>query len=101
MQHYGQELLNGNFGPRLDGPCVTVENFRVEEITVPTSLHYSTDDPISNAIDVNRLIPMLSGTADLFVQEVSGFNHLDFCRGVNAHRDVYPTILKFLNKHAC
>lgn len=75
------------------------ENFYVERITVPISLHYSRSDLITTSADINKLIPMLSGTSDLYVQEIDDFNHLDFALSERAAELVYSKILCFFDKY--
>lgn len=99
MQHFGQEVLYKYFGRRLIALDDEPENFRVHQITAPLYLHYSGNDPIGDKIDVEQLVPMLSGSTDLRYQEIKGYNHLDFIQGLDAHVELYPTILKFFANH--
>lgn len=92
---------NKNFGPRLIAPDSEPKNFPLEEITVPIYLCYSTNDLFADVTDVQRLIPMLNNTADLCVQKIEGFNHLDFVQSVNAKDLIYKNILSFFAKHTC
>lgn len=75
------------------------ENFPVNEITVPILLQYATNDQLADIADVERLIPMLSGTKDLYLQQIDDFNHIDFVMSVNAFEIVYSKILWFFAKH--
>lgn len=62
------------------------KNVPLEQITVPTSLHYTTNDEIADLVDVNRLIPMLNGTKDLYLHQIDNFNHADFIISVHCSR---------------
>lgn len=66
---------------------------------MPVSLHYGTNDALADITDVNRLIPMLNGTKDLYLQEIDGFNHVDFISAANIFEIVYSKILYFFAKH--
>lgn len=76
------------------------ENFCLERITVPISLHYSTTDLITSTPDIDRLIPMLIGTSDLYVQQIDDFNHVDFAISERAAEIVYSKILWFFGRCA-
>lgn len=101
FQHYAQLMLHKNFGPRLMGPDCEPQNYRVERITAPIFMSYSTSDLIADINDVKRLIPMLSGSADLCLHEIEGFNHLDFVQSVNAQKIIYKNLLSFFVKCTC
>lgn len=75
------------------------ENFQLDRITVPTSLHYSNTDPTTSKTDINRLVSALNGTKDLYVQKVNDYNHFDFAVSRNAAEIVYSKILCFFEKH--
>lgn len=78
------------------------EDFPLFQITAPISMHYSTYDPFTDPIDVNRLIAKLRhAVSDLHVQKISDvvFNHADFTYGIHAADLVYSDILKFFAKH--
>lgn len=51
--------------------------------------------------DVEKLIPKLCGSRDLFVQKLDTppFNHIDFVWGMHAAEKVYTRILDFFAKH--
>lgn len=84
------------FGRRMKGnkiPC----NFPLYQITVPTSIHYTTVDELADPIDVKNLISQLNSTKCLYVQTIDSgeFNHIDFAWGIHAADIVYSEIIKF------
>lgn len=96
--HYGMEIRYGYFGDYKHGSKIP-SDFNLSQITAPISLHFSPNDPLTNPIDVHRLIPQLNSLA--FVQEVieTKFNHMDFVYGKNTAKIVYRLILDFFNKY--
>lgn len=76
-------------------------DFPLHRITAPISLHYSPVDSFTNPKDIERLIPQLNGTQDLYVQTVNEikFNHVDWIWGIFANELVYSVILDFFEKH--
>lgn len=63
-----------------------LSDFPLYQITVPISLRYSTADLMVVPKDVEKLIPKLCGSRDLFVQKMDTppFNHIDFVWGMHA-----------------
>lgn len=100
LLHYFDEMDYGYFGRQKKGskvPC----NFPLHKITASILLQYSTTDILSDAKDVEKLIPKLSGAKDLSVQKIheTPFNHIDFLWGIHASEIVYSKILNFFAKH--
>lgn len=93
-------MLHNYFGCRLTASNSVPKNFTLNQITVPISMHYSKNDRLADITDVNRLIPMLNGTKDLYLQQIDDFNHADFIISVNAIKILYPKILCFFEKHS-
>lgn len=96
--HYATEIRYGYFGKYKLGPKIP-PNFNLSRITAPISIHFSTNDALTDPIDVNRLISQLNSLH--FVQEINEivFNHIDFLWGKNTARIVYSRILNFFNKY--
>lgn len=84
------------FGCQKTGTDVPPD-FPLHQITAPISVHYSSTDANGNAKDVEKLIPKLNGSRDLFVQkyDTTPFNHVDFIWGINAADIFYTKILDF------
>lgn len=77
------------------------DDYPLEKITAPMSIHYSTVDSFTDPIDMNRLISKLTSTSDLHVQIINGtdFGHADFIWGIHAAEMIYSDILQFFAKH--
>lgn len=75
-------------------------DFQLSRVTVPLSLHYSTEDILADATDAKRLIPKLKN-AKVYVQEINDrkFNHIDFVWGMHSASLIYSKILKFFDKY--
>lgn len=102
LVHYGQLIQHGYFGRRMQKSSDPVPNdFSLEKITAPISLHYSPVDSFTDPIDINRLISKLTSASDLHVQVIDGtaFNHADFIWGIKAAEIVYSDIIQFFTKH--
>lgn len=99
FQHYGQEITYLYFGRKLQSTNYVPKNFRVDQISVPLSLHVGKQDVIATPIDVNKLIPMLKNAKDLYHQEIEDFNHSDFIYAYSANKLVYSKVLAFFEKH--
>lgn len=97
--HYLQLAKYGHFGPYLKGTDIP-HDFPLHLITAPLSIHYSTSDTLADPDDVERLLPKLTGSIDLFTQKITElFNHVDFAWGIHANKIVYKRILDFFKKH--
>lgn len=98
--HYFDQKDYDYFGLQKTGTTVP-SDFPLHQITVPISVHYSATDHLTDPTDVERLIPKLCGSRDLFVQKLntSAFNHIDFVWGIHAAEVVYTKILNFFAKH--
>lgn len=71
-------------------------DFQLSQIRIPMSIHYSADDAITNAANVETLLRKLNNS-EMFVQFLNEtqFNHFDFIWGTNTSALVYTKILKF------
>lgn len=76
------------------------EDFPLDKITAPLSIHYSPFDSFTDPKDMNRLISKLINVSDLHVQVINDtlFNHADFIWGINAADLVYSDVIKFFAK---
>lgn len=99
LLHYGQEIEHGFFGKYMNGFKVSPD-FPLSRITLPLSVHYSTEDLLANPTDAERFIPMLKNS-DVYVQAINDrkFNHVDFVWGMHSASLIYSEILIFFNKY--
>lgn len=96
--HYGQEIEYGFFGKYKFGSKIP-DDFPLDRITTPMSVHYSTADILANARDARKLISKLRNK-ELYAQEIHAmFNHIDFVWGINSAELIYSRILKFFDKY--
>lgn len=99
--HYGQLIKFDYFGRRMKNSSEPVpEDFPLDKITAPLSIHYSPVDSFTDPKDMNRLISKLINVSDLHVQVINDtlFNHADFIWGINAADLVYSDVIKFFAK---
>lgn len=97
--HFGQQI-NYNFFGRYKTGLRIPSNYKLWQITAPTSLHYSPVDKFTNPQDVQTLIPLMSNCL-VYVQTVdqSAYNHVDLVWGKSAANDIYKNILEFFAKY--
>lgn len=92
------------FGPKMykyEGEIP--EEYQVDRITVPMSIHYSAVDHFTPELDVQKLINNLINVKDKevnFIPESEKFEHGDFVIGTKAKRLVYDNLLNFFDKYA-
>ncbi|XP_031633178.1 lipase 1-like [Contarinia nasturtii] len=96
--HFGQEMELNYFGPMMHSiGSKTPKEFPIDKVTAPISIHYSTADPHTHSLDIKKLQLNLPNVVD--VQEIKGFNHLDFLWGIHTHEIVYSRIYQLLKNH--
>eukprot|EP01137_Pigoraptor_chileana_P000460 Opistho-2@36712 len=67
--------------------------YDLKRVTCPVAVLYGARDGI---IDVPRLLERID---PVLVQVQPEYNHMEYLWGVNAHKEVYPTILQLISKY--
>lgn len=83
LRHYGQKEPPG---------------YDMSKIRVPMSIFYGEDDEIGDPADVGHLLTELPAPYLNHVEEITGYTHLDFVWGMDAHVRLYPKVLETLEK---
>lgn len=85
------------FGKYMTGSKVP-RDFAFAKITAPISLHYSASDRLTNATDVEILMPKLKSV--VFVQRIDTpkINHIDFLWSMNSASLIYSKILDIFQR---
>lgn len=98
FNHFVQETSHGFFGKYMRNSKIP-RNFRLSRITIPISIHYSSSDRLSNATDVDILIPKLKNT--VFVQRIDTpkINHIDILWGEYSAALIYSNILNIFQMY--
>lgn len=101
--HFGQLILSGrcqkfNYGRKgnqkhyhQDSPPV----YDVSKMITPTAFFYGGQDSLSNATDVEALIPKISNL--VLTQFLPRWNHVDFVFGEDAAKVLYSNLVKILH----
>lgn len=97
FNHYVQETNHMFFGKYMTGLEVP-RDFEFSKITTPISLHYSVNDRLTNATDVEILMPKLKNV--IFSQRIDTpkINHKDFLSSNLSASLIYSNILKIFQQ---
>ena len=107
MIHWSQEVRSDvwgthNFGTKLNekywgsksNPSYTPNAMRGPK----TVVFYGEKDALAHPRDVKKLLDRVPADVIVESRQLPNYAHLDFTWGVNAHLDIYPTILSYLSK---
>ena len=68
-----------------------VSNFSL--VTAPTALYVGDEDLLATVADNNQLAPLIPNLIEYHIVEYEGWEHADFCYGIDADSLVYSRIL--------
>lgn len=69
--------------------------YDVSKMITPTAFFYAGQDSLSNATDVEALIPKISNL--VLTQFLPRWNHVDFVFGEDAAKNLYSKLVKILH----
>ncbi|XP_050664244.1 lipase 3-like [Leptidea sinapis] len=104
--HYAQSINKKDFR-RFDYGSIsnikkygqaTPPKYNLSQITAPVILHYSTADPLSNIVDVERLYAELGGPAEMIKVPHDQFSHIDFMWGLDAKELLFDHVLDIMKR---
>nr|XP_018906038.1 PREDICTED: gastric triacylglycerol lipase-like [Bemisia tabaci] len=105
MNHYAQEIDSGHFrqfdyhSPKQNlrhYNSVTPPKYDLNQITVPISLHYSSNDALAAVLDVQRLAKGLPNLINMQLVDDPMWNHIDFTWGIEAPKLVYENVISIM-----
>lgn len=70
--------------------------YRINDITIPMHISYGSDDWLAAPKDVKWMAGQISQLES--IQEIQGYNHLDFLWAMSAKQHVYEGIMKTIEK---
>lgn len=101
--HYAHMIKYRYFGGKMieyDGNIP--DEYKLDNITAPMSIHYSAIDHFTPELDVKKMIANLVNVRDKevnFIPAAEEFEHADFVMGTKAKRLVYKKLLDFFDKY--
>ncbi|KOX71607.1 Lipase 3 [Melipona quadrifasciata] len=106
LAHYGQLIQSGKFRKFDYGLAGNIEkynetnppDYNLRNVTVPTYLHYATNDKVVDVEDVLELYETLPDVEKFLVPR-DVFAHLDFMWGEDANTLVYDKILSLMKRY--
>ncbi|XP_069680363.1 lipase 3-like [Periplaneta americana] len=107
FQHYIQLVRSGRFRQYDYGNMenkrrygsTSPPQYKLQNVKVPVSLHYSDHDALSPRTDVLLLKNKLPNLIGIFRVPIRQFNHLDFIWGIDVKTLVYDNLLDILRKY--
>lgn len=104
MIHYAQCINSGKFrsfdygkfGNELKYGSRIPPKYLIEEITIPTVIHFAENDWLCTVEDVEKLIQKLPNVVGKYQVPFPKFNHLDFIYALQARQLVYENVLTVL-----
>lgn len=105
MLHWEQEVQTEEWATHDFGPALN-QKYWNQTSKIPytpnamlgpkTVLFFGSDDALADPADVENLLSQVPAEIMLEKKYLQGYAHLDFTWGMNAHIDIYPTILGYL-----
>uniref|UniRef100_A0A3P9HJJ8 Lipase n=1 Tax=Oryzias latipes TaxID=8090 RepID=A0A3P9HJJ8_ORYLA len=97
---HGGKLMGFDFGPAGNMKHYnqsTPPEYHVKDMKVPTALFSGGQDTLADPKDVAVLLTQVSNL--VYHQHIQHWEHLDFIWGLDAPEQMFPSILKLLQKH--
>uniref|UniRef100_A0A3Q1JYU6 Lipase n=1 Tax=Anabas testudineus TaxID=64144 RepID=A0A3Q1JYU6_ANATE len=105
MVHWAQAVHSGKLMAFDFGPAGNMKHYnqstppqyRIQDMKVPTALFSGGQDTLADPKDVAVLLTQVPNL--VLHQHISHWEHLDFIWGLDAPEQMFPSILKLLEKH--